>query len=146
MIFEHSENWNAVDGGFGIAIHTDGGSPSTNEHHSNHRTGTSANWDATVGTGWAIYGCSFSATGTGNHRKQYVNGQIVNFDTGNPYAGSGSAFANAPFYIGDRFQGNPVVPSKGYIGHVRAYVQAQQFSNSWVQTNYNAVKSRYGLS
>ena len=140
--FEHSQSWNNNNHGFGFAVHTDGGSASLNEHHSNHYGGGSQNWNYSVGTGWAVYGCQFAKTGT-NNRKQYMNGQIVDFDNGNQYSGNGSDFGNYPIYIGSRYGG--VAPAKGYIGYVRVYGSSSPLSAATILSNYNAVKSRYGL-
>ena len=143
LIFEHSQNWNNETGGFGVAVHTDGSSPNANEHHSNHNTGNSANWNSTVGTGWAVYGCQFAQTGS-NTRKQYMNGQIVNFTTGNAYMSPGSSFGNHPFYIGSRY--DAVAPAAGYIGYCRVYGSASEFSASTISDNFDVIKNRYGLS
>jgi len=141
LIFEHSQNWNNNTGGFGVACHTNGSSAVANEHHSNH-SGNVGNWDATVGTGWAVYGCQFAQTGSTN-RKQYMNGQIVNFDTGNAYANNGSSFGDYPFYIGSRY--NAIAPAAGYIGYCRVYGSASEFSASTISDNFDVIKNRYGL-
>ena len=141
--FEHSQSWNSYSGAFGFAVHTDGNNPNLNEHHSNHNGGSSANWNYTVGTGWAVYGCQFAKTGS-DTRKQYMNGQIVDFTNGNQYASPGSSFGNYVMYIGSRYGG--VAPAKGYIGYVRVYASSSPLSASTISSNYDAIKSRYGLS
>jgi len=141
--FEHSQSWNSNSGAFGFAVHTDGNNPNLNEHHSNHNGGSSANWNYTVGTGWAVYGCQFAKTGS-DTRKQYMNGQIVDFTNGNQYASPGSSFGNYVMYIGSRYGG--VAPAKGYIGYVRVYASSSPLSASTISSNYDAIKSRYGLS
>ena len=143
LVFEHSQSWNSNNHGFGFAVHTDGGSAKLNEHHSNHYGGASQNWNYSVGTGWAVYGCQFAKTGS-NNRKQYMNGQIVNFNTGNPYSGDGTDFGNYKIYVGSRY--GSVAPAKGYIGYVRVYGSSSELSASTILSNYNAIKSRYGLS
>tara|TARA_B100000965_G_scaffold182733_1_gene152520 strand:+ start:634 stop:1437 length:804 start_codon:yes stop_codon:yes gene_type:complete len=142
LVLEHSQSWNANSGGFGFAVHTDGIVADANTHHSNHQTGGAINWDATVGTGWAVYGCQFARTGS-NMRKQYMNGQIVNFLDGNPYAPNGSSFGDYPVYIGSRY--GLVAPAKGYIGYCRVYGSSSPLSASTISSNFDAVKSRYGL-
>ena len=72
-----------------------------------------------------------------------MNGQIVDFDNGNQYSGNGSDFGNYPIYIGSRYGG--VAPAKGYIGYVRVYGSSSPLSAATILSNYNAVKSRYGL-
>ena len=143
LVFEHSQSWNSNTGGFGFAVHTDGNNPDANQHHSNHSSGGSANWNATVDTGWAVYGCQFAKTGT-NQRKQYMNGQLVNFTTGLAYAGNGSTFGDYAVYLGMRYGG--VAPAKGYIGYCRVYGSSSELPASTILGNYNAVKERYGLS
>lgn len=142
LIFEHSQTWNSNSGGFGVAVHTDGNQAVANEHHSNHNSGAVSDWDATVGTGWAVYGCQFAQTGS-NTRKQYMNGQIINFDTGNAYASPGSSFGNYPFYIGQRYGG--VAPAAGYIGYCRVYGSSSELSASTISDNFDVIKNRYGL-
>ena len=143
LVMEHSQSWNSNNGAFGFAVHTDGNNAQANEHHSNHQSGSSANWNATVGTGWAVYGCQFAKTGS-NQRKQYMNGQLVNFTTGDAYAGNGSEFGNYVVYLGSRY--GAVAPAAGYIGYCRVYGTSSALSASTISDNYDVIKNRYGLS
>tara|TARA_E500000305_G_C3983205_1_gene217996 strand:- start:61 stop:861 length:801 start_codon:yes stop_codon:yes gene_type:complete len=140
LVFEHSQSWNSNGGAFGFAVNTDGNYPDINQIHSNHNSGGAANWNYSINTDWAIYGAQFAKTGT-NTRKQYMNGQLVNFTTGNPYANPGSSFDDYVVYLGSRYGG--VAPAKGYIGYCRVYGSASELSASTILNNYNAVKSRY---
>ena len=142
LVFEHSQSWNSNSGGFGFAVHTDGNNPNANEHHSNHNSGGTVNWNATVGTGWAVYGAQFAKTGT-NMRKQYMNGQLVNFTTGDAYATNGTTFGNYPIYLGMRYGG--VAPAAGYIGYCRVYGSSSALSASTISDNFDVIRNRYGL-
>ncbi|MDB9824167.1 cadherin domain-containing protein, partial [Flavobacteriaceae bacterium] len=99
--YEHSANWNSNTGGFGLAIHSNGGPFTLNVHHTNHNAGVGArNYQATVGSNWHTNTNIFSVKADASGRLTYVNGLLTPLN-GSTTTQNGT-FLNDYFYLASR--------------------------------------------
>lgn len=139
MAWEHTANWNTNVGGLGLSIHSNGTGVLLNVHHTNHNTSVARNYEATVGTNWAVHTNVYSRIGDSLGRLTYVNGQYVSFSIINGYATTtvtpaGASFANDVLYFASRGGTSAYMP--GQIARFRIY--NRKLSATEISQNFNA--------
>jgi len=146
MAIEHTANWNATLGGWGLATNADGNTSSTNMNHTNHHgaAGGRNYLFNNMGTGWNSHVNIFSIISDATGRLTYTNGALQAF-TG-PYTTSTSTsatgvFTSAILYLASRGGANSFL--NGSISIVKIYGNKQN-SNQIIQ-NFNAHRGRYGV-
>lgn len=156
MVLEHTGNWNSNSGGFGLYSNSNGGSPVTNLHHTNHNSlpssspsGGARNYLATMGTQFTQHVNQFSKANDSTGRLTYVNSLLTAYDvnTGGGSYGTETAtttsmsLANDYLYLASRGGGSLWL--SGQISIVKVY--ATKLSQDLISQNYNATRGRYGL-
>lgn len=146
MLFEHTSDWNANPGGFGLATNVDGNNQLTNCNHTNHNTEVARNYLVNDNSSWSDNLNLYSKISDPTGRLTYVNGNIVSFtSTGGYPTGTGTSpngsFANSIFYIGSR--GGSSSFFNGRISSIKIY--GFKINATQVQQNFNAYRSRFGI-
>lgn len=146
MLFEHTSDWNANPGGFGLATNSNGNNQLTNCNHTNHNTEVARNYLVNDNSSWSDNLNLYSKISDPTGRLTYVNGNIVSFTntggypTGTATSPNGS-FANSIFYIGSRGGSNSFF--NGRISSIKIY--GFKINAGQVQQNFNAYRSRFGI-
>jgi hypothetical protein len=150
LLFEHTANWNANTGGFGLAINSNGNGDQNNMNHTNHKTGVGANiarnYLVTDNAIWSNNLNLFSRISDSTGRLTYVNSSLTSFtDTGGypttTVTTAGGVFANDIFYIGCR--GGTVGFFNGSISSLKIY--GFKIDPTQIAQNFNATKARFNL-
>jgi hypothetical protein len=145
MAIEHSANWNATSGGWGLAPNADGNTTLANMNHTNHNGGSSGrNYTFSMGTVWNSHVNIFSTASDATGRLTYVNGQLQAFTSTGGYGtgtttSSGSVFPNATLYLASRGGASSFL--NGAISVVKVYSIKQTAAE--VLQNYSATSARY---
>ena len=146
--FEHSNNWNTNSGAFGLFLHSNGSAATANEHHTNHKDQLARNYVMNIGTSWSNHINLYSAIVDSTGRQAWGNGILETFESpANPSYGGTTAtagdisFRDDHFYMGAR--GGTSAFAQVAISSFRVY--GFKFTNSTVEQNYEAQKTRFGL-
>lgn len=141
MAWEHTADWNANPGGFGLYPFSEGGAYVLDRHHTNHQGGSGAvNYIATVGSSWATHTNIFSRISDSTGRLTYVNGNLVSFSLGSTST-TGGSFPNAIMYLASR--AGTTAFGNHQVGSFRIY--GKKLSATEVQNNFNFIRNRYGI-
>ena len=145
MLFEHTNNWNTNNGGFGNYTNGNGSTSLTNVNHTNHKTGVARNYYVDNNQEWTSNVDLFSKLAESTGRLSYNNGELIPFGSINGYSTTtitpSSQFANDTFYIGSR--GGTGAFFNGSILSLKIY--GRKFTAAEILQNYNATKTRFGL-
>lgn len=148
LVFESSANWNTVTGGLGFAINSNGNIFTLNSNHTNHNTQGARNYLSIDNSQWNQHVNIFSKIADSTGRLTYLNSNLNNFVVGPGYststatAGDNRSFANDTFYIGSRAGTSGFF--NGSISSLKIY--GFKTSSDQIAQNYNAFKTRFGLS
>jgi len=148
IVFEHSGNWNANVGGFGLASNSFGNGSVSNECHTNSSNGA-RNYGFTCGT--TQYSCHvniFSKISDSTGRLTYVNNNLLPFGNLNgsnwpttTQTSSTNAFRNDTMYLASRGGGGLF-----FFGSIAIFkIYNRKLSASEVLQNFNATRGRFGI-
>lgn len=138
MAWEHTDNWNANAGGFGLYNNSQGGSQVTGWHHTNHNTYGSLNYQLDTGTAWNVHTNIFSRIADSTGRLAYGNGSLLATGTATSPT---TVFANSFFHIATR--GGTSAFSNSEISFIRIY--NRKLSAQEIKQNFEALRGRYGI-
>lgn len=152
LVYEHTNNWNAVNngyGGFGIGVNTNGSTTSANLNHFQLRGNVSyagVNTASPNVTQYQYYTVihDFSQPG-GEESYNYTNGVYQNnsatsVSTAFPADNTGT-FGDDHFYIATR--GGTIAFCNLAISYLAIY--NRRLSETEIKSNFSAIKGRYGL-
>lgn len=138
MAWEHTDNWNANPGGFGLYHNSQGGAQVTGWHHTNHNTYGVLNYELNTGTTWNVHTNVFSRVVDSSGRLAYGNGSLL--ATGAATSAS-STFADSFFHVATRGVGGAF--SNSEISFVRIY--NRKLLAAEIRQNFEATRGRYGI-
>ena len=148
ITFEHSENWNSNDGGFGLANHCGGSTYINNLHHTNHM-GFPRNYEADLVNEFQLQTNIFSTISDPTGRLTYIDENLINFSnqpTGSYPNGTSTSndlnFGNYHFYIGSRGGTNHYL--NGQVKSLLIY--GSKFSADDVKMNFEALNTNDNIS
>ncbi|MGA0373897.1 MAG: LamG-like jellyroll fold domain-containing protein, partial [Flavobacteriaceae bacterium] len=148
ITFEHSENWNTNDGGFGLANHCGGSTYINNLHHTNHM-GFPRNYEADLVNEFQLQTNIFSTISDPTGRLTYIDENLINFSnqpTGTYPNGTSTSndlnFGNYHFYIGSRGGTNHYL--NGKVKSLLIY--GSKFSADDVKMNFEALNTNENIS
>ena len=148
ITFEHSENWNTNDGGFGLANHCGGSTYINNLHHTNHM-GFPRNYEADLVNEFQLQTNIFSTISDPTGRLTYIDENLINFSnqpTGSYPNGTSTSndlnFGNYHFYIGSRGGTNHYL--NGKVKSLLIY--GSKFSADDVKMNFEALNTNDNIS
>lgn len=146
LVMEHTANWNANTGGWGLAPNSNGSVSQTNMMHTNHNSEGARNYAFTIGSNWNCQTNIFSIISDATGRLTYGNANLLAFDGTNGYSTStattaGGSFANAILYLCSR--GGSAAFYSGTLSVVRVY--GQKLTSDQVTQNFNALRGRYSI-
>lgn len=146
MAIEHTANWNATLGGWGLATNADGNTTLADMNHTNHNGGAGArNYTFSMGSNWNSHVNIFSTIVDATGRLTYANGNLQSFTSTGGYGTSTSTgaggFVNASLYLASR--GGSSIFLNGSISIVKIYTTKQNAAQ--ISQNFNAHRGRYGV-
>lgn len=146
IAYEHSANWNTNNGGFGLAIHSNGTGAYLNGFHTNYRSnGVARNYQETIGTNWSSHVNIFGTVADSTGRLTYVNGNLSPFTTLNGYSTDTttavSTRLNDYFYLASR--GGSSSWMNGKISSIKIY--NVKLTEEQIKINFDAIRGRYSI-
>lgn len=146
MAFEHSTNWNANLGAFGLYPNSDGSNSNSGLCHTTF-SGGQRNYAFTCGT--TNYSChtnifcnTFDSTG----RLVYVNGNLLPFSSVGGWSTSTATSVNSPFTNYPMYLASRAGTSQFFNTNIAIFrIYTKKLSASEVLQNFNATRGRFGI-
>jgi len=150
QIFEHTDNWNTNDGGFGLYSHNNGSTYTKNTHHTNFNplaggTSIARDYIYTIDTNWTCVDHIVSQIVDATGRLTYTDGTLQAFSGATrPTTTNTTTYetlVNDYMYFGARGGAS----SFGNTSFSQIKIYGKKLTQSEITQNYNALKGRFGL-